>query len=224
MEKKSLDYAELKEAKRIFADSANYTDEQIIGYYRLIRDLIRKYGYLDVKFINKKNLEFKDKSEFICELEQITKQLCNSYIRLIELRYFKGYSLNKIADELGCSIGAISAKRARTLHNLHLLRKKYEIVKWEKYRERYKQEKKAKILEDLKNGRKPWYDLELEYFEFYFKLDKKFRNILTFNGITTICKLLDLKEENFSKCSKVGVKTTQKLLKLQQKLLNGELE
>lgn len=82
---------ELKEAKRIFSDADHYDEQQLIGYYKLLRGV-------------EKDTIFLDKSELVSTLEKNFQKLCKMHHKIIDLIFFQGYTLLEVRKLLFKSI------------------------------------------------------------------------------------------------------------------------
>lgn len=207
----------LKNARRIFSDSENYTEKQLLGYHEIFDEIARFYYEKDVFLIE-------DNSEKISELETDIEGLDEKWREVIRLSYLEGYSLAKIAEELSCPRRMVGRILVLATRKLVYVRKYDERMKTELIIKNQKIKKKAKFLEYIKSGIIPDFDIELEYFDFYLNLDEKYWRMLSRLKVSTILEFLSLKKADIEKIHGMGPMKSQSFLELQQKFLRGEME
>lgn len=188
----------INKGRTLFADDSAYSDDEIIGYWRLM------------KAICEDSLQLSENSVVIEKLKVELLKLSIRHQQIVELRIMKGYTLREMSERLSVSGECVRLNQERLLKKLRRNLDAYSIIE----QSRRKMEKET-FLHELMMGAKPSCDLSISDMDFSLRV----HNCLIKEGIDTIGKLLARPKDILN----IGPKGKEEIeLKIKQFFPGGE--
>lgn len=189
----------LKKAKQTFIDYNNYSDEEILSYYKLYQKLSIE-GVLTENFVS------------IHDIEKELQNLPAKYSEILKLIFFERKKFRQLGELFSVEKNVIFRWQTKALRLIQL-----NMIK--NYEEKKLQERKSNFFNSIKSGIMPKDDLLIEDL----RLSSVLHNVLIKNKIYTVSQLLILTEREIKNLNGVGKKTAPKLIILQKDILSNNL-
>ena len=193
----------IAKARIIFVDQDKYSEEQLLGYLRLI------------KIICKDDTRLLENSVMIEKLEEVIKTFPEHYQSVVRLRMIQGNVLRVVGKQMGLSAEAVRQLEEKCL-------KLFEQDPQEFYVAEYEKNSKAKveILNQIKHAQKPKSDLEIKVL----KLPPYIYKALTQNGVYKVDQLLTYSGKDLLSLDNIGQKGVKDIFMCLKKFFGEEAD